>query len=196
MAEPPHLGNYAYTPLFCEENIWQLVRRLVADGVDAAALQVIIISNPQRQVQLFKQRNASELGYVVWDYHVILRHRDRYGDREGDGEVDRIYVFDTTHPFPCNSLDYLKGTFGVQQKVPQTYRAQLRVIPAAAYLRNFSSSREHMNGQVPQEAFPPWEIITPDHAEAVRLDEYWDMTRQLQDGSRVMRVDDFIEQEL
>jgi hypothetical protein len=70
------------------------------------------------------------------------------------------------------------------------------VIPAASYLRNFSSSRKHMDGQVPQQAFPPWEKITPDHAEAVRLDEYWDMTLPLQDGSRVMSVDEFMEQEL
>ena len=177
-----------YTPLFCEENIWQLARQLVDDGVDAATLQVIVISNPQRQVMLLKQRNGSELGYVVWDYHVVLRQRE--------GEVDSIYDFDTLLSFCSNSRDYLGATFGAQQKMPPTYRAQLRVIPAASYLRNFSSSRRHMDGQIPEEAFPAWEMITPGHGEAVQLEEYWDMTLQLDDGSRVMSVDEFMAQEL
>ncbi len=177
-----------YTPLFCEENIWQLARQFVDEGLGADTLQVIFISNPQRQVVLFNQRSGAELGHVVWDYHVVLRQRD--------GGGDRIYDLDTSLPFPCNTRDYLEATFGLQQELQPSYRAQLRIIPATDYLNNFYSDRQHMHGLVDEGGYPAWPPITPQHEQVVRLDAYWDMEQPLKDGSRVMSVDDFMAQEL
>lgn len=182
------MKEYLYTPLFCEENIWQLARRCVDDGMDADTLQVLFISNPQRQVVLFNQRNGAELGYVVWDYHVILRHKAE--------ETDQIYDFDSRLPFPCDSRDYLEATFGLQQELQPPYRALLKVIPAAAYLNDFYSDRQHMRGVIAEEQFPPWPMITPQHDHAVRLEAYWDMQHSLIPDSRVLTVDTFINSEL
>jgi hypothetical protein len=177
---PAHL----YTPLFCEENIWQLARQLVAEGVDPETLQVIVISNPQRQVVLFSQRNGGELGHVVWDYHVVLRRHDEAGDR--------LYDFDSLLPFPCDSRDYVAATFGLQDELEASLRATLRTIPAAEYLHRFYSDRSHMHGAVGAGAFPPWPAITPAHGQVVRLEAYWDMARPLPDGSRLLSVDEFL----
>jgi hypothetical protein len=177
-----------YTPLFCEENIWQLARQLVEEGVDAATLQVIFISNPQRQVVLFNQRNGADLGHVVWDYHVILRQRD--------GEGDRIFDPDTQLPLPCETRGYLEATFGLQQELQPAYRALLRLIPATDYLQNFYSDRGHMRGVVEETHFPSWAAIMPQHAEAVRLEQYWDMKEGTIANSRVLSVDEFIAREL
>jgi hypothetical protein len=185
---PEMTADYLYTPLFCEENIWQLARQFVEGGVAAATLQVIFISNPQRQVVLFKQRNGAELGHVVWDYHVVLRHRD--------GEGDRIYDLDSLLPLPCDTRDYLGATFGLQQELQQPYRALLRLVSAADYLQNFYSDREHMRGVVAQAEFPLWPAITPQHAEVVRLQSYWEMGNSEIPNSRVLTVDAFIASEL
>ena len=181
-------SSYLYTPLFCEENIWQLARQLVGEGADVATLQVIFISNAARQVVLFNQRNGTDLGHVVWDYHVVLRRRD--------GEGDCIYDLDTTLPLPCDSRDYLEATFGLQGELPEGLRATLRLVPAGEYLRQFHSDRRHMEGVVPRDAFPPWPAITPRGAGAIRLKDYWDMARQLDDDSRVVSVETLLQAEL
>lgn len=169
-----------YTPLFCEENIWQLAQAFVREGVAVDTLQVIFISNRERQVVLFNQRNGAELGHVVWDYHVVLRRND--------GTADRIYDFDSQLPFPCNTLDYLEATFGLQSELHDAYRAQLRLIPAKAFLQRLYSDRTHMHGVVAEAAWPLWPAITPEVKNAIKLERYWQMEQMLDDGSRVMSV--------
>ena len=181
-------SEHLYTPLFCEENIWQLARQLIADGAAPDTLQVIVISNPQKQVVLFKQRNANEHDYVVWDYHVILRQCDE--------ARDVVFDFDTRLPFKSDSRDYFTATFGVQSDIPEPLRAALRIIPAAEYLHRFHSDRHHMHGVIDDEALPPWPAITPSHQQVIRLDQYWDMTWLGVSDSRVTDVDGFIESEL
>ncbi|MEN8171007.1 MAG: hypothetical protein ABFS08_12365 [Pseudomonadota bacterium] len=177
-----------YTPLFCEENIWLLARELIADGVNPEALQVIFISNLQRQVMLFKQRRAGEQGYVVWDYHVVLRRHDEDGDY--------IYDFDTQLPFPCSSREYISASFSAQSELPEAEQASVRLIPAQEYLHRFSSDRAHMRGVIAEDEFPSWPAITPNHAQVIRLDEYRDMEKRLGDGSRVLSVNAYLETEL
>lgn len=180
--------DYRYTPLFCEENIWQLVRQLVDEGVAPGSLQVILISNPQREVVLFGQRGGGELGQMVWDYHVVLRRNDAIGDL--------IYDFDSRLPFPCDSCDYLTTTFGLQRELPAEHRAWLRLIPATSYLHRFYSDRSHMQGQVAKAAFPPWPAITPAGDGVIRLEQYWDMMSPLPDSSRLVSAAAFIDDEL
>jgi hypothetical protein len=181
-------SDHRYTPFFCEENIWQLAQALVEAGVNPDTLQVLVISNPDKQVVLFNQRNGAELGYVVWDYHVILRRRDEKGDR--------IYDFDSQLPFPCPGRDYFAATFGLQGELSESLRACLRCIPAAAYLHRFYSDRSHMHGVVDESQFPPWPAITPEHDQTVRLEEYWEMQQPLPYGSRVYTVDEWLDSEL
>jgi hypothetical protein len=183
-SRPTHL----YTPLFCEENIWQLAHALIAGGVPATALQVLLISNAQQQVALFNQRNGAELGHVVWDYHVVLRQNDEGGDR--------IYDFDSLLPFPCRSHDYLGATFGLQGELHERLRATLRLVPAAQFLHRFHSDRRHMIGVVGEGEFPPWPAITPGHDDIITLDDYRDMRRAPDDDSRLLPVERFVSSEL
>jgi hypothetical protein len=185
---PDNRTAHRYTPLFCEENIWQLAQKWVAAGVNVESLQVIFISNLQKQVVLFNQRSGADLGYVVWDYHVILR---RY-DEGGDG----VYDFDSLLPFPCNSREYFSATFGLQAELSESLQARLRIIPAVEYMQRLYSDRSHMYGVIDESKFPPWPAIISGQDQAVRLDEYWDMQRELPDGSRVLGVDAFLDTEL
>ena len=177
-----------YTPLFCEENIWQLLKRLLTEGIPAETLQVIFISNPQKQVVLFNQRSGADLGHVVWDYHVIMWCKDEAGDR--------IYDFDSLLPFPCDCSDYMAATFGLQAELVEPLRATLRLIPATEYLHRFYSDRHHMRGVVDEAAFPPWPAITPPEPQRIRLDQYWEMAWQGDSASRVLDVAAFLESEL
>lgn len=180
--------RYLYTPQFCEENIWQLARSFVAEGIAVETLQVIFVSNPLRQVVLFGQRNGAELGHVVWDYHVILRRHDAH--------TDRIYDFDSQLPFPSATWDYFSATFGLQAELDPTLRACLRLVPATEFLRRFCSNRAHMEGVVTTSAFPEWPAIIPAGDDTIPLEKYWDMAATLADGSRVVSVDTFLANEL
>lgn len=165
-----------YTPLFCEENIWQLAKRMLELGVAADSLSVLFFSNPDKQVVMFNQRRAGEQGYVVWDYHVVLQ------------AGDLIYDLDTLLPFPVSAADYFRASFPNQDSIAESYRAWVRVIPAQAFVDNFYSDRSHMQGMIADEEYPEWPAIMPTHGQAILLSEYWDMQRSLADGSEVMSV--------
>lgn len=162
---PIERDRQPYTPLFCEENIWHLARILLDAGHPADGLWVLFISNPARQVALLKQRAGGEAGFVIWDYHVILRAQT--------GGEDLIYDFDTTLPFPVERSRYFAETFPDKAITPPVLRAQTREIPAREYLHRFHSDRAHMVGKIPAEAFPEWPAITPEHPDVVKLSEYW-----------------------
>lgn len=168
--------NYLYSSLFCEENIWQLARRLLAEGAAPDTLRVLFISNPQHQVVMLKQRRAGEQGYVVWDYHVVLQ------------AGEQIYDFDTTLPFPVNATDYFLDSFPDQFALAETYRAWVRCIPAEDFIECFYSDRSHMESVADEVDFPAWLPITPEHDKVIPLSDYWDMTKRLDDGSKVMSV--------
>lgn len=168
-----------YTPLFCEENIWQLAKRMLELGVAADSLWVLLFSNPARQVVMFNQRRAGEQGYVVWDYHVVLQA----------GEL--VYDLDTTLPLPVSAADYFRASFPSQSALAEQYRGFVRRIPAASFVENFYSDRSHMEGLIGDNGYPPWPAITPSHGQAVRLDEYWDVQLALADGSEVMSVAEY-----
>ena len=180
--------DYLYTPLFCEENIWQLAKRLVAEGIDPQALEVLFISNAEKEVVLFNQRLSDQRGYVVWDYHVILRSRQ--------GADDRVYDYDSRLAFPVATADYFAATFPLQRLLVGAPPIILRVIPALSHLRDFYSDRSHMSQVIAAGEFPPWPAITPNQAQVVRLDSYWDMEGSPGDGSRVISVDAYMAAEL
>ncbi len=181
MMKTDGFGELPYTPLFCEENIWLLAERLLAEGERPERLRVLFFSNPDKQVVLLKQRRAGEQGYVVWDYHVVLQ------------AGGLIYDFDTVLPFPVDAVDYFLDTFPDQTVLAETYRTWVRWIPATTYLERFFSDRVHMRGVVAEAAFPPWPAITPRHGRVIALSDYWDMWKKLDDGSEVMGVTAYLQ---
>ena len=166
-----------YTALFCEENIWQLARLLTQSGVSVAAQWVLLITNPGQQVLMLAQRAAGDVGYVVWDYHVVLLVRLPEGDL--------IFDPDTELPFPVEAATYLNASFPEDAVLPEMLRARVRRIPAAEFLRRFWSDRSHMVGTLAPGHFPPWPPITPECADAITLATYRDSEAALDDGSVV-----------
>lgn len=171
-----------YTPFFCEENIWWLAKSLLADGVDADLLKVVVFSNPLASILLFNQRAAAEGGPIIWDYHVVLQARIE--------DSDWIFDPDSRLSFPEHRETYLLHTFPRQSTLPERYRAWARIIPADSYLKHFYSDRTHMIGQIPASEFPDYPIIQPAAGlDRIPLSEYWDMHKSLPDGSRITAVD-------
>jgi len=64
--------DYLYTKLFCEENIWHLANSLIKQGVNTEEINIIFISNNNKQIAIFNQLTAEVNQPAIWDYHVIL----------------------------------------------------------------------------------------------------------------------------
>jgi hypothetical protein len=165
--------NFPYTAQFCEENTWWLAKTLKEEGVDTAAMQVLLFSNPWKQIVMLNQKAAEQGQAIAWDYHVVLKLH-----HEGK---DQVLDFDSLLPFPCDYDRYMKHSFPDQGVLPERYRSWVRVIPAEDYLKHFYSDRSHMRGVLPESEFPAWDMITPEHG--ITLQEYWDMEKKLSDGS-------------
>ncbi|MDJ0738438.1 MAG: hypothetical protein QNJ91_01900 [Gammaproteobacteria bacterium] len=174
-----------YTRYFCEENIWHLAGAGIAQGTPPRELEVLYFINTSQSVLLLEQRAAPPGMPVVWDYHVVLRARD--------AQHDRIFDLDTRLAFPQATDGYLRATFPAQQALPAGLRAQVRSIPAAAYLARFRSDRSHMVGHLPASAFPDYPCLTPaPGVAAIDLADYRDPRRRLDDGSTLCHVDDLL----
>jgi hypothetical protein len=178
------LNSSYYTAFFCEENIWHLVARLLASGIAAESLSVLLLSNRVRQIPLFAQRAGRESdGLVVWDYHVILH--------QASTDCGLIFDYDSRLPMPCPFKRYALATFPDTQHVQPLFHPLIRIIPATAWLRHFHSDRSHMLNAAgePLQAFPAWSPITP-HADVKFIDfqDYLDMQQELNDGSRVCEL--------
>lgn len=172
-----------YTPLFCEENVWWLARRLIDDGNHPDRLTVWLMSNPTGTCLMCRQLAGGEDGLVAWDYHVALQCRDDTGDW--------IYDLDSQLPFPAPTARYLHETFPVQSRLPAHLRTTLRLIPAQDFLAYFWSDRSHMRGRIPPAAFPDYPIIAPPADKPrISLGEYRDPTCQPGDRSRVVALGD------
>ncbi|KAI7901679.1 N-terminal glutamine amidase-domain-containing protein [Cokeromyces recurvatus] len=101
---------------------------------------VVFISNEKRSVPLWKQLAGikNDRPFVIWDYHVILYYRP------AKLENSLIYDFDTTLPFPCQALEYVKETFKPDLFLKEEYKHHFRLISAQLYLDYFQSDRSHM----------------------------------------------------
>ena len=180
--------QHRYTPHFCEENIWWLAWTLRNDGVAMSAMRIWLFSNADASVALLNQRAAPVGGVMAWDYHVVLVVEQ--------GGRRRVFDFDTRLAFPSVASDYLANAFPPQRQLPGKWRTWVREIPAAAYLSRFYSDRRHMQGHVPASAFPDYPPIKPqDRRRAIPLANYRDMSRDLDDGSVVMSLEQLLELE-
>lgn len=170
-----------YSPLFCEENIWWLARRQLADGVSVEDLTVVFITNASEQAMLMQQRAAPHGQPLCWDYHVVLRRHE--------AAADLIFDLDTRLALPTSTAVYLRATFPAEEDLLPALRSWVRLVPAQTYLARFHSDRRHMRGRIAESAFPDYPPITVDNpGERIDLADYRDLARQLDDGSRVLTV--------
>jgi len=170
--------HYLYTPLFCEENIWQLLQSLSSTNA-TDKMWVLIITNPEKKIALFNQQFAAINQPLIWDYHVILlaviNHRHL------------IFDFDSRLPFATPLQEYLQNTFFLPG-IPSEFKPYIRKIPARSYLAQFYSDRTHMQNQIKQSEFPPWAIINADKKHIIPLADYLKIGQQLNDNSKLIKV--------
>jgi hypothetical protein len=142
----PPPSRFKYCARYCEENIWHLAQ----DAAFADRERVVaIISNAEAACLFWGQRLCEAPDYPVWwDYHVILFVRDGGW---------RVYDLDTAQPFPVDALTYLRGTFRLQERMPQHIRPRFVLFEGDAYVRRFSSDRSHM-----RDADGSWYAPPPD----------------------------------
>ncbi|MDH5484213.1 MAG: protein N-terminal glutamine amidohydrolase [Gammaproteobacteria bacterium] len=178
-------SHYRYTQYFCEENIWHLARSLLEHNRGESNIQVMLITNKDKHFIIFNQLNHSNLEYTIWDYHVILKAQIN--------NKDYIFDFDSTLDFPSPLGEYMQKSFPGDAPVSDEFRAVVRVIPAADYVRCFYSDREHMRGVLDDELFPDTPIIKPDDEKLrIPLSDYWDIVKPLHDSSRVYPIEHFL----
>jgi len=134
--------TFKYCPYYCEENIWHLCQE---KDLKNQSSKVIFISNEAKQCAFSKQR-ASEGGFIVWDYHVILF------------TVGMIWDLDTTLPCPSPLKIYLEQTFPLG--LSTGYQPVFRVVDSEEFVPVFASDRSHMMNQLGEyNAPPPWPVI-------------------------------------
>ncbi len=123
-----------YWPLYCEENVWHLCEALPEGTAQAFA---VFVSNPEREVAVFRQRSAtSDAEAVIWDYHVILLIQDA----DGWFMVDADSTLDT----PCPADVYLNESFPQLPEEHARHRPLFRLVPADEYRSTLSTNRSHM----------------------------------------------------
>ena len=160
------MADTYYQPFFCEENIWHLAKqRQDSNG------EVVFISNLQKQVLFYQQKNAEDKHPQLWDYHVVYL------------EDKLIYDQDSRLDNPCPLRIYLTESF--ESRLP-LLAPMFRLVTTDDYLRIFSSDRRHMkrHGQWLKDP-PPWPCIgNGTH----NLDAFTDMTRT--EYGRILTLDE------
>jgi protein N-terminal glutamine amidohydrolase len=146
-------ATFSYTANYCEENIWHLCQHPDLSGY---MKHVLIISNEVKKCPLYAQQSAQGDFPVWWDYHVVLL-------ASKDGE-HLVFDFDTTLAFPVSLGDYLQHTFPNSANWLAEDLPLFKSIPAADYVRSFSSDRSHMVDVAGQWIFTPpvWAPIASD----------------------------------
>lgn len=129
-----------YQPFFCEENVWQLLRTAELPAPRAA----LFVINHARSVAMWGQR-AADVDPVLWDYHVV--------------------VLLPVHGVVVDLDDRERSAWSVRDWLPHAFRSaraaeqpRFRSVPAAEFLRVFSSDRSHMRDAAgtPLRPFPKW----------------------------------------
>lgn len=149
----PSRDGLPYCPFFCEENAWHLSQ---SPALGLGRREVVVVSNPQRQVVMWHQKPAAGLGEgpVVWDYHVwVLVHGPRGA---------RVWDQDSTLGLDVDATHYVRETF---QGAPTSFRPQFRVMDSDRYRDTFASDRRHMrdmNGRFTNTP-PTWAAIGNGH---------------------------------
>ena len=170
--------DYLYTPMFCEENIWQLCKALTAQHVPVEQLKVLLLSNARKQIVVFNQQFAHPGLPLVYDYHVILKYQPYH-------EAALVFDFDTFLPFPCDWYSYQQASFPAPASLYDEEQMMVREIPAEEYLACFNSDRSHM-AHLPAAEHPPYPCIqASDPTCTIDLKEYWQLDQTIGGSSNV-----------
>ena len=172
-------SQYLYTPLFCEENIWQLLLAL-SSIIPMDKMWTLILTNPEKKVLLLNQQASAINQPVVWDYHVILL-----------AEINQqfyIFDFDTRLNFVTPLHEYLQNTFISPNNLPPEFIPYLRKVPAQSFLNNFYSDRSHMKNHIEESEFPDWPIINADKKGPISLADYLNVEQEMGDESQILKV--------
>jgi len=179
-----HKTDYLYTPLFCEENIWQLIHSLSSSDIAISKLWCLFITNPSQKVALLNQQTAPLNQLVIWDYHVILLADINH--------QSVIFDFDTRLDFVTSLDEYLKNTFiFFSKEIHEELIPYIRKIPAQSYLKHFYSDRSHMKNQIAASEYPPWPVINKGKTHCTPLRDYLNLKSDLNDNSSLIKVDSF-----
>lgn len=168
------LSDFIYTSCYCEENVYMLCKKLSEVGLaapTASDLFVVFISNPNRQIPIWRQRSSKDVeGLCIWDYHVICIQR-----REN---AVQVWDLDTTLPCPVALDEYVAGAFQPWVSLKPDFSRLYRVISAPLYLRFFASDRRHMkNKDGSWMARPPvYDCFVAEDGAVHNLEEYITMT--------------------
>eukprot|EP01105_Mastigella_eilhardi_P010853 TRINITY_DN2513_c0_g2_i1.p1 TRINITY_DN2513_c0_g2~~TRINITY_DN2513_c0_g2_i1.p1 ORF type:complete len:207 (-),score=44.44 TRINITY_DN2513_c0_g2_i1:1561-2124(-) len=168
------MAGLRYTFCYCEENVHQLCRALVAGGSAEAECFAVWCSNAAQKVPFWNRRDG---GCVVWDYHVFCAVRRPAGQQGAASTL--VYDPDAPLlPFPCPFERYCAEVLRPQQRVKPLYRKLFRVVPAADFLKTFSSDRSHMltpqgTYYAPPPTYPP---IQAEGQPPTNLAKFKDMT--------------------
>ncbi|KAG0178666.1 hypothetical protein DFQ29_003139 [Apophysomyces sp. BC1021] len=179
--------DLTYTSCYCEENIYLLCKK-VASECPALLEQfsVLFISNASKTIPMWIQRASSDGYPVVWDYHVVLYHRQ---------SRPMIYDFDTRLPFLCPADKYIIHSFQPHLELEEKYKRCFRVVPASTYLREFASDRTHMLKEGKYLATPPAYPPIASKDETMNLMSFVDMATNIQSEKygMVMNEDSFFD---
>jgi len=182
-----HKTDYLYTPLFCEENIWQLIHSVSSGDIAISKLWCLFITNPRHKVLLLNQQAAALNQPIIWDYHVILLADINH--------QSVIFDFDSRLGFVTPLDKYLTGTFTFFNKelheLPEEFIPYIRKIPAQSYLKHFYSDRSHMKNQITASEYPPWPVINKGKTHCTPLRDYLNLKSDLNDNSSLIKVDSF-----
>lgn len=146
--DPAWLAARPSTPLFCEENVWQVCRALLADDDGDRRVWAVFVTNATRTVAMWAQQ-AAVVDPIVWDYHVVTVVEG------ADGPV--VLDVDCRAGTVLPLRGWLQASFraGLRSDVEPRFR----IIPARVYVDVLASDRSHMrddDGQ-PLQPFPPWQ---------------------------------------
>lgn len=179
-------AHYPYTPLFCEENIWQLLNSLTNEKQSLSEMWVLFITNAKRKVPLFNQQAAPVNRAVIWDYHVILLR--------AINQQPLIFDYDTRLPFATPLKQYLQNSFINPAELPEELTPYIRKIPARTYLQKFHSDRSHMQNIITPSQFPGWPIINAELKNPIKLLNCLDPEQAIE-GSQVLKLSSLTELE-
>ncbi|KAJ6747475.1 hypothetical protein OIU74_029855 [Salix koriyanagi] len=169
------VSQFTHTPLYCEENVYFLLKKLCKDGVadaDGSDLFVVFISNDMKQIPLWHQKASTRAdGIILWDYHAICIQRKR------EGGSHLVWDLDSSLPFPSPLASYVSETIRPSFQLFSEYRRSFRIVHAPIFLRFFASDRRHMKDPDGNwTAQPPaYEPIVAEDGTVHNLNEYMEI---------------------
>ena len=144
-------SDCVYTPCYCEENVFWLAKKKLQDQKEETETHaglnvkytVVVVSNPKQAVPLCHQRAAKEdEDVVVWDYHVFLLESNCKTNK-----ATKVWDMDSKLEFGIKADEYFNRTFPFEEErllAAGFDPVYLKLIDSEFYVKNFSSSREHM----------------------------------------------------